>query len=948
MDKSVIFCYNVNNNFQILEINKNNNIRMNYAKFLASAICGVAIIFVGFSSNTNAATAPQGWMDNCVSGWAIDADTPSQSITVHIYIDAPVGKINSGFVAGINTSAIREDVNTLFHRPLGEAHGFNWTPPISLQDGNTHSVYVYAIDTNDTSGSSNVLLGGSPKKCFWPSSTPSNGIVVNSPASGEQWQVGTSHTISWTSRSTVEYSTTNNDLNYSNYTLPRYTLQFELPTHSCLLLLVNPCKILQRSPLLIAQGVAGTSYQWNIPSDLPSAYISTGHILVTPDGTDTGGKSGEFSIVSGKPVPGQLTVTPTSSLTGSVGSVFSVGFEASGGTAPYSLTFGGQKLPNGLEWRSVIPSCAQPVNSPPVCASAVYSIVGTPTEAGNFPFTVTAGDSAGNKNTNNFTISVLAVAPIANPVHTGYVDVANGQRVEGWAFDQSKPGACVIITYRQTVGGDSRFTQDVCPTITRTDVADWIRSHFGNGVAITQPLGFRADPTQVLKPGTYTVNSVVMKDSGVGLELGSSAKFPITIADTTVARGPIVVSSPAKGETWQVGQTKTIAWSGNNNLPVKISLQPRYNCNTTNTACTQVMPVPVVIANDITGSSYAWTIPDTLGGNKLSGDNYYITLETVATGVDYVLWGQSGAFNIANSGVSDSPLFVSSPTAGAVIKAGSVTTIAWNVLADTQEPTGTIKYNYINNPACLKSNPPCAIATTLESVLITSSAPNTGTYAWTVPAGLSGDVWVTVSMGGWTDDSGVFTVQDDVKGSSLVPGQIVKSSTGNTLYYVTSSGAKYAFSSLLDFTSRGFSLRSIESVSQSVLDAIPTMLIFARVSGVSFKYRGANTVYYLNPSYCKEGYLGQASLRSWGVDFSAIYNIATDEQYPECSTAFVRFKDNTVVRLANSATIYRYSAGSLHPFSSFDAFTRADYTIRDILIMNQAEKDLYSVGDAIN
>ncbi len=757
-----------------------------------------------------------------------------------------------------------------------------------------------------------------------------------------------------------------------------------------------------------------------------------------------------------------------------------------------------------------------------------------------------------------------------------------------------------------------------------------------------------------------------------GLQV-ATAEVASAVADATVAKGPIVITSPAKSDTWQVGQTKTITWSGHNNLPVKIYLQLNV-CNPDNTVCA---PAQVLITQGVTGTSYAWTVPETLGGYTLNGSNYYIVLETSAPGVDYILWGQSGVFNIASSGVSTSPLFVSSPAGGVVVKSGSTTNVIWNVLADTQGLPVTV--SYISVPSCTN----CQFESTITP--ITFLAPNTGTYAWAVPASLSGQYKVRVKVGDWLDDSGVFTISStpvssgsivitspasgavwqtgqtkaiawsghnnlpvtikliqercpagqscvdtalrkydiatgatgspynwtipasvlagsyrvsmetssagvdyilwgnsavfsiqqtvqpqpitvtvnkpqvgetwnvgetkiitwsttnpagsttssatvkieldantvcsnnpcpllylqpytialtapnngsyswtipaelasryqgqqqivvtlstgeqgksgvftigkpnvvaplvvDVPNSlfgtvgqylainlsasggkspykfelgvdSKLPsgvtlgvymlgcpvsqnncasnsaiytlsgtptesgifplhiivadnvanivkktvtlrvdsgsaaqlftsGQLVRGNGGDyTVYYITRGNLKYAFSSLNDFTSKGLKLRDVTIVDQASLDAVGVTQTFARASGVSFKYQNSNTVYYLNPSNCKEGALGLASLRSWGISFADVHNIATDEQYPDCENPFIRFKENTVVRLSGDQTVYRYSAGRLHPFGSLQAFTRAGFALSNILTINQAEKDSYPVGSIIN
>ena len=96
--------------------------------------------------------------DGQVLGWVYDPDQPSSPEDFHIYIDGPAG---SGVFAGLGTtSLIRPDVNQVFG--IDGNHGFSFTLPNKFRDGKSHSAYVYAIDSGDSTGGSNILINGSP------------------------------------------------------------------------------------------------------------------------------------------------------------------------------------------------------------------------------------------------------------------------------------------------------------------------------------------------------------------------------------------------------------------------------------------------------------------------------------------------------------------------------------------------------------------------------------------------------------------------------------------------------------------------------------------------------------------------------------------------------------------------------------------------------------------
>ncbi|MEK7161167.1 MAG: LamG domain-containing protein, partial [Patescibacteria group bacterium] len=90
--------------------------------------------------------------DGTVFGWALDPDSPAQSVPIHFYLNSPAGSPNTTPI-GTNASQQRSDIGS---------HAFNFKVPDSYFDGNTHKVYVYAIDLTDTSGASNRLVLGAP------------------------------------------------------------------------------------------------------------------------------------------------------------------------------------------------------------------------------------------------------------------------------------------------------------------------------------------------------------------------------------------------------------------------------------------------------------------------------------------------------------------------------------------------------------------------------------------------------------------------------------------------------------------------------------------------------------------------------------------------------------------------------------------------------------------
>ncbi len=101
---------------------------------------------------------PKGYLDsaNCstVNGWAKDPNTVNP-IDIHFYAD---GNSNTGtFVGSIKANGYRSDLPY-----TDKYHGYSFSVPEDLKDGNLHTIYVYAIDSQS---GYNPLLGTTQMVC---------------------------------------------------------------------------------------------------------------------------------------------------------------------------------------------------------------------------------------------------------------------------------------------------------------------------------------------------------------------------------------------------------------------------------------------------------------------------------------------------------------------------------------------------------------------------------------------------------------------------------------------------------------------------------------------------------------------------------------------------------------------------------------------------------------
>jgi hypothetical protein len=102
-----------------------------------------------YTTNPPANRGPIGWIDGIVDGhytlggWALDQDTPSQGVSLDVYIDG-CGQ-PSHYASGGGTILYHYYVNTTYN-VVGN-HGFQVPIPTQYRDGLQHTVCVYAFDT---------------------------------------------------------------------------------------------------------------------------------------------------------------------------------------------------------------------------------------------------------------------------------------------------------------------------------------------------------------------------------------------------------------------------------------------------------------------------------------------------------------------------------------------------------------------------------------------------------------------------------------------------------------------------------------------------------------------------------------------------------------------------------------------------------------------------------
>jgi hypothetical protein len=135
-------------------------------------------------------------------GWSYDPDTSSVSNQVQIYVGGPKG-IGTP-LATLTANLSRSDVDALYG--ITGNHGFEFSVPATLQDGLSHTYYVYGLDTSNSSliaqlGNALPITVTSPTAPAPPSLPPSDPTLVLT-ANPTTITAGQRTTITWGSTNT--------------------------------------------------------------------------------------------------------------------------------------------------------------------------------------------------------------------------------------------------------------------------------------------------------------------------------------------------------------------------------------------------------------------------------------------------------------------------------------------------------------------------------------------------------------------------------------------------------------------------------------------------------------------------------------------------------------------------------------------------------------------------
>ncbi|MGB8317538.1 MAG: Ser-Thr-rich GPI-anchored membrane family protein, partial [Ignavibacteriaceae bacterium] len=477
---------------------------------------------------------------------------------------------------------------------------------------------------------SNSSVNDQSDEVFTISSQPTPSITVTSPNGGENWQVGSSHNITWTSTSVVnvkiEYST-----NYGSNWLS-----------------------------IVSSTASDGSYTWTIPNT-PSTNCSVK--ISDSSNSSVSDESINVFTISTKTTPTISVSSPKGGENWQVGSSHNITWtsnDVSNVKIEYSTN-------NGTNWIGIVSSTSSD-------GSYSWTIPNTPSTNCKVKITDVSNSSVNNQSNNVFTISSPPSITVTSPnggenwqvgsshditwtstsvtnvkieystnSGTNWINVISSTSSDGsysWTIPNNPSANCklkISDAANSSVNDQSNnvFTISTkpTPTITVTSPNGGENWQVGSSHNIT----WTSNDVSNVKIEYSTNNGtnwtgIVSSTSNDGLYSWTIPNTPsknckVKISDATnssvndqsnnvfnINSPPsITVTSPKGGENWRVGSSHDITWTSTSVANVKIEYSSNNGTNWTN-----------VVSSTSSDGSFSWTIPNTPSTNckiKISDTN---------------------------------------------------------------------------------------------------------------------------------------------------------------------------------------------------------------------------------------------------------------------------------------------------------------------------------------
>lgn len=225
-----------------------------------------------------------------------------------------------------------------------------WSPTV-FQPGVFYKVYV--SNANGNSNSANFFVSQSGQ------TVPS--IQITSPAGGEQWTSGTTHTITWTSSNVSSVN-----ISYSGCALPPPPLPTPLiqsnaspaspgsgsGVSTSTTQVAYPCVV---GPVASNIPAQNGSYSWTIPTDLPSSISSYQLIISDAGASQLSVTSNQFSITSLPPKPTIAVLSPNWGDKFTVGQTISIRWRTNISNAASEISLVNDPTGDTVKYISLLP-----------------------------------------------------------------------------------------------------------------------------------------------------------------------------------------------------------------------------------------------------------------------------------------------------------------------------------------------------------------------------------------------------------------------------------------------------------------------------------------------------------------------------------------------------------------------------------------------------------------
>jgi len=445
---------------------------------------------------------------------------------------------------------------------------------------------------------------------------PRNSITITSPNGGENWQRGTSHTVTW------DYSGS-----------PGSFVQ--------IILLKAGAEV----GIIIANTSIGSggkgSYTWPISSTGNTGSDYTVKVRSISQPTINDKSNNYFTLSTASTTPSITVTSPNGGETWQRGTTRTVTWDytgSPGSTVKITLVKGSTEV--GIITSSIsIGSGGHGSYSWPISSSA--------SSTGNdYKVSVQSISQPAIKDTSNnyFTLTPTTTSPtitVTSP-NGGEIWQRGTTRTVSWSYTGS-PGTMVKIALLK--GGI-----EVGTIISSTSIGN-----SGTG-SYTWSISSSGSTGSDYKVSVQSISQPTVKDS-------SNNYFTLTSATTTPT---ITVTSPNGGETWQRGTSKTITWSytGNPGSTVKIVLLKSG------------AEVGTIIASTSTGAggtgSYTWPISSTGG----TGSDYKVSVQSISQPT--IKDASNNYFTLTPAGATSPTITVTSPIGGETWKRGTTHRVNWS------------------------------------------------------------------------------------------------------------------------------------------------------------------------------------------------------------------------------------------------------------------------------